>query len=445
MKRSSHSATRGGTREVPPVPAAVSPPDAWLSLVIIASVVAVGFFIVPTAKEAFRFPKDILIRAEGIVLIASWILLFLRGIKPAYRPADKPVALLVSAVIVWTGFTSLMAINRTLSAYAFAWTVTVAVILLSTYVVIGERRRMSDIVPLLVPALANAIIAICQATRIWSPVRLEDDTASGMRVTALIGNPNDTGGFLVAPVLVATALAIVSRRWRVAWAAAAVVMFLGLVATRSATATIACIAGLACIAITASTRRWRTLLALAAAAVIAGTVLAATGRVSINDVRRLKQIDALDQLLTYRVPPALAAWRIFLDHPLTGVGPGCWAPLYFDYKIAVERDHPKLFHSGQGWSNFAEVHNDHLEILAETGLPGYLLFIASLAFIGCHSFAKSGDEKGASETGRLARLLAFPAAAALAVLCLAHFPLQLASTTTSFVFVFATVVGWLRR
>jgi O-antigen ligase len=443
VKRSSHKATRGGTREVPRVPAAVSPPYAWLSFVIIASVVAVGFFIVPTAKEGFRFPKDILIRAEGIMLIASWILLFLRGIKPAYRPADKPVALLVSAVIVWTGFTSLIAINRTLSAYAFAWTVTVAVILLSTYVVIGERRRMSDIVPLLVPALANAIIAISQATRIWSPVRLEGDTPSVMMVTALLGNPNDTGGFLVAPALVATALAIVSRRWRVAWAAAAVVMFLGVVAARSTTATIACIAGLACIAITASTHRWRTLLALVAVGVIAGTVLTATGRVSINDVRRLKQIDALNQLLTHRVPPFLAAWRIFLDHPLTGVGPGCWALLYFDYKIAVERDHPLLFHSGD--ASFAEVHNDHLEILAETGLPGYLLFIASLAFIGYHSFAKSGDEKGASDTGRLARVLAFPAAAALAVLCLAHFPLQLASTTSSFVFVFATVVGWLRR
>jgi len=401
----------------------------------------VGFFIVPTAKEAFRFPKDILIRAEGIVLIASWILLFLRGIKPAYRPADKPVALLVSAVIVWTGFTSLIAINRTLSAYAFAWTFTVAVILLSTYVVIGERRRMSDLVPLLVPALANAIIAICQATRIWSPVRLEGDMPWG---TALIGNPNDTGAFFVAPVLVATALAIVSRRWRVACAVAAVVMFLGLVAARSATATIACIAGLACIAITASTHRWRTLLALVAAGVIAGTVLTATGRVSINDVRRLKQIDALNQRLSYRVPPFLAAWRIFLDHPLTGVGPGCWAPLYFDYKIAIDRDHPRLFHSGDN-SSFAEVHNDHLEILAETGLPGYLLFIASLAFIGYQSFAKSGDERDASDTGRLARLLAFPAAATLAVLCLAHFPLQLASATSSFVFVFATVVGWLRR
>ena len=403
-----------------------------------------GFFIVPTAKEVFRFPKDILIRAEGIVLIASWILLFLRGIKPAYRPADKPVALLVSAVIVWTGFTSLIAINRTLSAYAFAWTVTVAVILLSTYVVIGERRRMSDIVALLVPALANAIIAICQATRIWSPVRLEEDTPWTMRITALLGNPNDTGAFFVAPVLVATALAIVSRRWRVAWAAAAVVMFLGVVAARSKTSTFACIAGLACIAITASTHRWRTLLALVAAGVIAGTVLTATGRVSINDVRRLKQIDALNQRLSYRVPPFLAAWRIFLDHPLTGVGPGCWALLYFDYKLAVERDHPRLFHSGDN-SSFAEVHNDHLEILAETGLPGYLLFIASLAFIGYHSFAKSGDEKAASDTGRLARLLAFPAAAALAVLCLAHFPLQLASATSSFVFVFATVVGWLRR
>jgi O-antigen ligase len=182
------------------------------------------------------------------------------------------------------------------------------------------------------------------------------------------------------------------------------------------------------------------------AAILSTVLVIAVGHLNVRDLKRLKEIDVLNETLSYRVPPFLAAWRMFTAHPLVGVGPGCWSLLYFDYKIAVERDHPALFHSGQGWSNFGEVHNDHLEILAETGVPGYILFVSALLFSASHSFRTADRDLDTNrDLTRVARLLAFPVSAALFVLCLAQFPLQLASTTSAFAFVFATTLGWIRR
>jgi probable O-glycosylation ligase (exosortase A-associated) len=58
------------------------------------------------------------------------------------------------------------------------------------------------------------------------------------------------------------------------------------------------------------------------------------------------------------------SWRVFLDYPLTGVGPNNLEVVYRSYSPEPER--------------FRVSHNAYLQILCECGLPALLLFLASI-------------------------------------------------------------------
>jgi hypothetical protein len=86
------------------------------------------------------------------------------------------------------------------------------------------------------------------------------------------------------------------------------------------------------------------------------------------------------------------------------------------------------------------VHNEHLQILAEEGLPAYVMFLAAIAFVGSRSFLR--HQTDAPDTAIFARSLALPLAAAFFVLTLSSFPLRLAAPTVSILFLSALVVAW---
>ncbi|MDW8058949.1 MAG: O-antigen ligase family protein [Thermomicrobium sp.] len=62
-----------------------------------------------------------------------------------------------------------------------------------------------------------------------------------------------------------------------------------------------------------------------------------------------------------------AAWGMFLDHPLTGVGAGNFSVVFPEYS-----PHP-LFRISRG-----HAHNYYLHVLAELGLPGFVVYLALL-------------------------------------------------------------------
>lgn len=62
-----------------------------------------------------------------------------------------------------------------------------------------------------------------------------------------------------------------------------------------------------------------------------------------------------------------AAWHIFLDHPLAGVGFGRYS------EVAIQGQYQYLFH---GSSSVPFPHNTYLSVLAETGLVGAFVFAA---------------------------------------------------------------------
>ncbi len=86
------------------------------------------------------------------------------------------------------------------------------------------------------------------------------------------------------------------------------------------------------------------------------------------------------------------AWRMFMDHPLAGVGPGNFKDIYLGQYIALE-SRERLSHA----------HNNFLQLLAENGLIGFAGFTALFAYILAYLYKKG---VGRREPLALAVLLA---------------------------------------
>jgi O-antigen ligase len=166
--------------------------------------------------------------------------------------------------------------------------------------------------------------------------------------------------------------------------------------------------------------------------------------VEMRDALARRDYEALSAA---RMIPFFAAAEMVRDHPVVGVGPGCFSYNFFEYKLGVQKRHRWLFGPTVTAHNFGEVHNDHLQVASETGIPGYALFIAALALIAAGSRERrEGIAEDAEETSRseLVRLLSLPLAVSLFVLALAQFPLELVAPTHSYLWAAAAVMSWRR-
>ena len=410
--------------------------------VCFASLIAVAFAVAPATDDVFRFPKNLWVRGETIVLLATWLIALLYGIRPTFTKADRPVLALAGAAVGWTWLSAVFATNRLLSLNAALWTTAIAMIYLTMYLIARDRRRLGDLWLLLGAAAVNAGVAISQSAAFWNPFDFAPGTTRDQMITAFVGNPNELGAYLTVPFVVASCLmvSLPGRRWL--YGITAFICICGLFASRTRSAMLAAIVGGFCLIAIASKRRvWAAAVIVAGCALIAAVVFFG-GFVTTGDLQRFRTIDGLNAGLSYRVTPTLTAIRMFEDHPLLGVGPGVYSFEYFDYKIKVESEHPALFHRGQGYSNFGEAHDDHAQVLAELGLPGYLIFLAIFVWIASRSFRATEDR---DDIDHVVRLMAFPVAAALFALCVFQFPLRVASSAVTVGFVLISIAGWTRQ
>ncbi len=128
---------------------------------------------------------------------------------------------------------------------------------------------------------------------------------------------------------------------------------------------------------------------------------------------------------------------MFRDHPLLGVGPGCFRYHFMTYRIALGTRYPAEWMRGFPM-NWGAVHNDHLQVAAELGAPGSLLFLAALVLLLRRAPAESAPR------AVFARVLRWPLATAIALTCLAQFPLELAAPRLMFLTLGAVCVTWNR-
>jgi O-antigen ligase len=150
-----------------------------------------------------------------------------------------------------------------------------------------------------------------------------------------------------------------------------------------------------------------------------------------------------DVIFSQRLPPFLAAAEMCRDHPLTGVGPGCFKVHYMSYRLKIDAEYPRAWLASYP-EMFAEAHNDHLQLLAEAGIPAYALFLFAIGAIALPAIRirPVNDLATADFRHVFARELRLPLAAAIFIVALAQFPLQLAAPRTMFLYFAALCFAW---
>ncbi len=394
----------------------------------------------------FRLPKELLFRGGWIALLTLVIVgLLQRHVLWRREDLHKPAVSIALICLAWTIVATMASTNPRLSAEAL-FVVCGSVILFLTSLKLLPARSIYVIYLIVVPALLNAALAGIQEWTSWRPIQLAElEYDRHLMTTGLMGNPNDVGALLVGPVLLALAGSFVTRgAQRLMIIASLLVLLAGLLASRTLTAIIATAVG---VLIMNAVISWKRAVAGAVALSVIGALILTLYAPMAERAQKLRELITsgdYNALVTNRLTSFRAAEEMFRAYPLTGIGPGTFGWHYHDYKLLVQEKHPGLALSEKGaqWSfNFGEVHNDHLEIAAETGFPGWLLYMAALGYLASHSFRRiAAGERDVRSA--LARLLALPLASAFAMLTLAQFPLQLAATRTMILFLAALCISW---
>jgi len=338
--------------------------------------------------------------------------------------------------VTWTAITTLTSTQKTLSLETLLWVGCCCAFFLIS-VALSEPRPLGVVAIALVPALINATVAILQRLGIWNPFRFPDDLPARLRITGYLGNPNDVGGYLMLPCLAAIVLSVVHRGVaRAMYAVAALLIVAGMAATETVTSVVALGAALFALILMLPHRRAVRIGAMAVMAI--GIVIALQLPVAMRVREKVSEIASgrFGTATSGRTQAFLAAWAMFVDHPLVGVGPGCFGYWYLPYNMLLSGRHPEFLLTS---AKFGDVHNDHLQLLATTGVLGYALLLAALWRLGAYSFGAEGDRRQ-----RFVRLFAAPAAVGIATLTLGQFPMELAAPASSILYFAALVVAWSR-
>jgi len=418
--------------------------DRALWLLFAATSFCIPLAVLPSGKDSFRLPKELLLEGMAVLLV---LLAVLAAIWTSWRPPlplRHPAVILTALIVSWAAFSAIFSTNTHLSGFSVFQVISLAAFFLAGVWAISHQRFVPVLAVLIVPALINVAVSSLQELEIWNPFRFNAGLPSHMRSTGLVGNPNDVGAYLVAPVIAVFCWLMISKR-RARPAALLLFLLAGLVLNRTLTALIATAAGVLVLAWSHVPRPRRPLaVAVIVIVSIITVMLFPPLRQRAERVAELLEGGRYDDIVSGRLPAYAAAVEMVRERPLTGMGPGTFGYHYYPFRLRAEQRHPSLLSSQTRMQNFGEAHNDHLEVTAEGGLPAYALMLSALVYVGSLSRRRSGDLSDGDICNTFARTLALPLTISFAILMLAQFPLQLAVPAVSFLYTFALCVAWRR-
>ncbi|HVT18488.1 MAG TPA: O-antigen ligase family protein [Thermoanaerobaculia bacterium] len=472
----------------------------WLLLVV------VPFLVLRSGKESFRLPK--LMAAEWLALASllplAWELARrgrLGWVDLGRNPAVRAVVPLLAVASLGLATTSHPFHAR--EALADLWIG--AACLVGWSLALSAARLRQLLVGLLWPAMAVALLGIVQFYGVRLLPLAELKQGSRLTIISTAGNPGDLGAFLVLPCLIAQAE--LWRRWRAApaeaagrrllLAAALAVCLYAIALTQTIAALAALLAGSLifwghalrpvpgtgpaaikeaagasneAVSPSAKTagasdpaagplrhRRARALALLAGVAALLALLVVAVPPLRSRTAQKLRQAASGDwnAVLTGRLDGWRAAVWMLGRHPWAGVGHGAYRAEFVPAKLAL-LDRGVAFLADQRL-NFANAHNELLEVAADCGFPGLLALAWGLAILfgalrrgresarGAGSAAVPPRAAARAATIRSAAggegALAWAGSAALAVLCLAAFPWRLALVAFPALFFLAWVMA----
>jgi O-antigen ligase len=417
----------------------------WITRLLCVSALAIPLVISPGGRDSFRLPKELAFCAEMIVLIALVLIgLILRELDWKALEWRHPAVLLPLVVVAWTGVTTIVSTNRALSAPVLLYATGAAIVFIATFLV-ARARSLRMLHWVLWSGIINATLHLAVALQIVeNPLPLAQDLMGHLAATGLLGNANDVGTALLPIAIGATAAAIASKKHRLFHACTAAIIMAAMTASVAIAAVGAMLIALGSMALVWN---WRRALVLILSLTVALGLLAVVYeplRTRAQQMVTAAETAQWDDLSNGRLTAFAAALEMFRDHPVTGVGPGTFGWQYYPYRVEVAERSPDILGvTVPSRFNFEETHNDHLEVLAETGAPGYALLLGSLVLLASGSLRRPIQVmKERDESARFARLAQLPLAVAFGVIALAQYPLQLTSSLTTLLFLSALCMAW---
>jgi O-antigen ligase len=388
--------------------------------------VALPFFVLSLASAETTREAKLAAQAGGAVLVLAGLALTPPSEAPA-SPSGISRFVRRSLLAALTLFVASFAVGLVsgrdpldalplLSALALAaWGATRA----------GESASGRSLDLLVVCGAATGVLAALQrfAGLLRLPVEAPEPR---FFATALIGNPGDVGAALVIPALLAASWLAEGRR-RFASALALACCVSGLAAAATLAPLAAFVAGAAVLVSFDLRRRLVPALAAAAATVVllagTGVLRRAAEKVASGDVTTLT---------TQRDIGVLAALETIRSRPLLGTGPGGVASDFVRARLAAEeRTGRRLVHLSPS-AHFDNAHSDPLTVAAEAGLPAALAFAATLVGLLAALTRAARREKTSAKRGLLPAEALLASLAAILVLSLANFPIQIVPVSGPF-------------
>lgn len=414
---------------------------------IAATLLGAGIVLIPIiyasgATEAFRLPKEMAFRAEAILLALTGVFAATSPRAPwremlAILPRREWI--LLAAIACWCVVTTMTSTNRPLSEITLVTLAATLVIYVATRLV-ANKLPLTALFVIFTGALINAVVVTLQELRIWNPFFFTPEIQGHVQSVGLLGNANDVGTVLAGPAVVALIAAVVLKgRHRWLYGSVAIALFGGIAMSRTRTAMVAFVAGTI---VAALMRPWKQAVAVAALLIVlAAVVLRPSTAIGAHFRELLPAARNRDYpiLFSERLIPFLCAVEMVRAQPATGVGPGCFKFQFMMTRLDLEKRYPREW--TRGWPmNFGEAHNDHLQVAAETGLPGYALFLAAILLVAIST--RRNQHAAVSPKARVGHAIRAPLAATFFVIAIAQFPLQIAAPRLMFLTLSALAISW---
>lgn len=416
----------------------------WIYLLICGSALVIPLVVSRDGRDSFRLPKELAFRGEMVLLAALLLIgLLVRELNWKNLRWKHPVMLIASVAVGWTTISAATSTNLTLSVPALLHVCGAAMVFIATTVA-ASSARIGMLRWAAWSGIVNSILYLAVVSGLAdNPLGLDAGYIGQFEATGLLGNANDVGNAIFPVAVAAVAAAIADRAHRVLFIVTASLATAAVLVSVSIAASGALLVALGALAFVWNWKRALVVVLLLSAGISLLALVHSPFRARATTMIAAAENARWNDLSSGRLTAFAAAVEMFRDHPLTGVGPGTFGWQYYPYKLEVsERNPDLLMGSPSSYLNFEETHNDHLEVLAETGAPGYAIFLGSLVFVASGSLRRPIADREPDIRSRFARLAQLPLALGLGVLALAQYPLQLASSLTTTLFIVAACSAW---
>ena len=230
--------------------------------------------------------------------------------------------------------------------------------------------------------IARAFVVLCflvVPARVAILMFLRGEMVQGRVVGPFIyANPNDLAGLALVPLACAASLAVTEHRRPLMRAFGLVsigILLFVILITKSRGAFLGIVAMVAPFVVVAARRRPKWLLGFAVMMVVglytapAGVWNRIAGLTKATDSETIRNVDP-EGSGAERLDILRTGWQIFLDNPILGVGLGAFPPTHRQYDPARRSK---------------DTHNTYLNVAAEAGLPGFVIFLGMIWALLRHS------------------------------------------------------------